>query len=190
MDDIILGCSRWNYPDTRDKGGWTDVFYPGKDINFGTTLNFLIQEKWTLLFMRFYSHMTNGRFIGMTRATPQNFEFSIKVPETITHVKRLDVKKGAMMSFEEFLDKISPLKIAKKLDAILFQLPPSFTVTDFKNIKQFLDRLPTADIYDYAFEFRHPSWGTEGPWEMLKHYNIAAVMRILLQVKISNICQM
>ncbi len=25
-------------------------------------------------------------------------------------------------------------------------------------------------------EFRHPSWGTEGPWEMLKHYNISAVM--------------
>jgi uncharacterized protein YecE (DUF72 family) len=30
--------------------------------------------------------------------------------------------------------------------------------------------------YDYAIEFRHPSWGTEGHWEMLKHYNIAAVM--------------
>jgi len=26
------------------------------------------------------------------------------------------------------------------------------------------------------FEFRHPSWGTEGPWEMFKHYNISAVM--------------
>ena len=30
--------------------------------------------------------------------------------------------------------------------------------------------------YDYAIEFRHPSWKTEGPWEMLKHYNIAAVI--------------
>ena len=30
--------------------------------------------------------------------------------------------------------------------------------------------------YDYAVEFRHPSWRTEGPWDMLKHYNIAAVM--------------
>ncbi|MGH9909482.1 MAG: DUF72 domain-containing protein, partial [Nitrososphaerales archaeon] len=29
---------------------------------------------------------------------------------------------------------------------------------------------------DYAVEFRHKSWSTEGPWEMLKHYNIAAVM--------------
>jgi uncharacterized protein YecE (DUF72 family) len=25
-------------------------------------------------------------------------------------------------------------------------------------------------------EFRHPSWETEGPWDMLKHYNIAAVV--------------
>jgi uncharacterized protein YecE (DUF72 family) len=25
-------------------------------------------------------------------------------------------------------------------------------------------------------EFRHPSWKTEGPWDKLKHYNIATVM--------------
>ena len=120
--------------------------------------------------------MTKGTFIGMAKATPEKFQFSVKVPETVTHVKRMDVKKGAMTSFEEFLDKISPLKRANKLGAILFQLPPSFTVNDFKNIEQFLDRLPTNGSYDYAIEFRNPSWGTEGPWEMLKHYNIAAVM--------------
>ena len=27
-----------------------------------------------------------------------------------------------------------------------------------------------------ALEFRHSSWNTEGPWEMLKHYDIGAVM--------------
>lgn len=81
-----------------------------------------------------------------------------------------------MTSFEEFLEKISPLRTANKLGAILFQLPPSFTVRDFKNIEQFLDRLSTNESYDYAIEFRHPSWGTEGPWEMLRHCNIAAVM--------------
>jgi len=62
----------------------------------------------------------------------------------------------------------------KKLGAILFQLPPSITVNDFKNIEQFLDKLPTSDGYDYAVEFRDPPWRTE--WEMLRHYNIAAVM--------------
>jgi uncharacterized protein YecE (DUF72 family) len=50
----------------------------------------------------------------------------------------------------------------------------SFTVKEFKNTEEFLDRLPNG--YDYAVEFRHPSWQTEGPWEMLKHYNMAAVM--------------
>ena len=50
---------------------------------------------------RFYSQMTKGTFIGMARATPEKFQFSIKVPETITHVKRLDVNKGAMIFFQE-----------------------------------------------------------------------------------------
>jgi uncharacterized protein YecE (DUF72 family) len=51
---------------------------------------------------RFYSQMTKGTFIGMSRATPEKFQFSI-TPETITHVKRLDVNKGAIMLFEELV---------------------------------------------------------------------------------------
>jgi uncharacterized protein YecE (DUF72 family) len=178
VSELLLGCSGWNYPDTADKGGWTGVFYPDKDTK---RLRYYSQffntaEMDSTFYEKFYSHMTKGTFIGMSRATPEKFQFSIKVPETVTHVKRLDIKKGAMTSFEEFLDKISPLKTANKLGAILFQLPPSFTVSEFKNTEQFLDRLPTANDYDYAMEFRHPSWETEGPWEMLKHYNIAVVM--------------
>jgi len=65
-----------------------------------------------------------GAFIGMSRATPEKFQFSIKVPESITHVKRLDVNKGVIMFFEDFLDKIS-LRTSNKLGAILFQLPLS-----------------------------------------------------------------
>jgi uncharacterized protein YecE (DUF72 family) len=118
--------------------------------------------------------MTKGTFIGMAKATPDRFQFSVKVPETITHNKRLNVNQSGMTDFGEFLDKISPLKTSNKLGAVLIQLPPSFTVNEFKNIEGFLDRLPSG--YDYAVEFRHPSWKTEGPWDMLKHYNIAAVM--------------
>ena len=118
--------------------------------------------------------MTPATFRGMALATPDDFEFSVKVPETVTHGKKLDVSEGAITLFEEFLDKISPLKIANKLGAILIQLPPSFIVKEFKSTEQFLDRLPSG--YDYAIEFRHPSWETEGPWNMLTHYNISAVM--------------
>ena len=177
MGEFLLGCSGWNYTDTSDKGGWTGVFYPDKDTK---RLRFYSQffntaEMDSIFYEKFYSKMTKGTFIGMVKATPENFQFSVKVPETITHRKRLDVRKGAITDFEIFLDKISPLKNSNKLGAILLQLPPSFTVNDFKNIEGFLDRLPTNG-YDYSVEFRHPSWKTEGPWDMLKHYNIAAVM--------------
>ena len=43
--------------------------------------------------------MTKGLFFSMVKATPQNFEFSIKVPERITHRKKLELGK----------DVISPL---------------------------------------------------------------------------------
>ena len=177
MGEFLLGCSGWNYTDTSDKGGWTGVFYPDKDTK---RLRFYSQffntaEMDSIFYEKFYSKMTKGTFIGMVKATPENFQFSVKVPETITHRKKLEVKSGAITEFEIFLDKISPLKNSNKLGAILLQLPPSFTVSDFKNIEGFLDRLPTNG-YDYSVEFRHPSWKTEGPWDMLKHYNIAAVM--------------
>jgi uncharacterized protein YecE (DUF72 family) len=176
MGELLLGCSGWNYGETPDKGGWVGIFYPHKDTK---RLRFYSQffntaEMDSIFYEKFYSHMTKGTFIGMVKACSENFQFSVKVPETITHKKRLDNKKSAIIEFEGFLEKISPLKDSKKLGAILLQLPPSFTVSDFKNIEGFLDKLPSG--YNYAVEFRHPSWKTEGPWDMLKHYNIAAVM--------------
>ena len=88
--------------------------------------------------------MTKGTFIGMVRSTPERFQFSVKVPETITHNERLDINKGSIVDFEELLDKISPLKTANKLGTILIQLPTSFSVSHFKNIEGFLDRLPSS----------------------------------------------
>ena len=176
MNQILIGCSGWSYADLPEKGGWTKVFYPNvqtKRLSYYSQF-FNTVEMDSSFYEKFYKYMTKQTFIGMDKVTPNHFEFSIKVPETVTHIKRLDVNKGAISSLEEFLDKISPLQIAKKLGAILIQLPPSFTVTDFKNTENFLERLPSD--YHYALEFRHPSWNTEGPWEMLKHYNIAAVM--------------
>jgi uncharacterized protein YecE (DUF72 family) len=85
-----------------------------------------------------------------------------------------DETSSVTLTASEFLEKISPLKYANKLAAVLIQLPSSFTVKEFQNTEEFLDRLRSG--YDYAFEFRHPSWNTEGPWELLKHYNIGAVL--------------
>jgi uncharacterized protein YecE (DUF72 family) len=173
---VLIGCSGWSYADSFDKGGWVKAFYPDaqtKKLQYYSQF-FNTAEMDATFYEKFYKYMTKETFVNMNKATPDNFQFSVKVPEIVTHDKRLDVSKEAMTHLEEFLDKISPLKISNKLGAVLIQLPPSFTVREFKNTEEFLDRLPAG--YEYAIGFRHPSWQTEGPWDMLKHYNIAAVM--------------
>jgi uncharacterized protein YecE (DUF72 family) len=173
---VLIGCSGWSYSDSFERGGWVKVFYPDaqtKKLPYYAQF-FNTAEMDATFYEKFYMHMTKDTFIAMTRASPDKFQFSIKLPETVTHDKRLDVSKGAVALLDEFLEKISPLKSANKLGAVLIQLPPSFTVEEFQNTEEFLDRLPSG--YEYAMEFRHPSWQTEGPWEMLKHYGIAAVM--------------
>lgn len=176
MNQVLIGCSGWNYGDPASKGGWVGSFYPDtktKRLSFYARF-FPTAELDATFYERFYSKMTPGTFLGMVKATPDNFQFSVKVPETVTHTKRLEVKNGAADVLREFLDKVSPLKNAKKLGAILLQLPPSFSVDQFKKVEGFLDKLPSG--YEYALEFRHASWETEGPWEMLRHYNVATVI--------------
>ncbi|MDQ3836738.1 MAG: DUF72 domain-containing protein [Thermoproteota archaeon] len=176
MSQILIGCSGWNYGDSVEKGGWVGSFYPDvqtKRLRYYSEF-FRTAELDASFYDKFYSKMTSGTFYGMVKATPTEFQFSVKVPETVTHTKRMDVKRGAMETFQEFLEKISPLKTANKLGAILLQLPPSFSVNEFKQVEKFLNKMPSG--YDYALEFRHASWQTEGPWEMLKHYNVGAVM--------------
>jgi uncharacterized protein YecE (DUF72 family) len=173
---VQIGCSGWSYADSVENGGWVKVFYPNantKKLQYYSQF-FNTAEMDATFYEKFYKYMTKDTFVNMSKATPDDFQFSVKVPETVTHDKKLDIDKEAMIYLEEFLDKISPLKISNKLGAVLIQLPPSFTVKEFRNTEEFLDRLPSG--YDYAIEFRNPSWNTEGPWEMLKHYNIAAVM--------------
>src|SRR5438046_5399518 len=85
MGEALLGCCGWKYPDNSDKCGWTGVFYPVKDTK---RLRYYSQffntaEMDSSFYEKFYSQMTKGTFIGMSRATPKKFQFSIKVPETL-----------------------------------------------------------------------------------------------------------
>jgi uncharacterized protein YecE (DUF72 family) len=53
-------------------------------------------------------------------------------------------------------------------------MSPNFTVDDYSNLEKFFEKLPSG--YDFAIEFRHASWRTEGPLELLKQHNVASVM--------------
>jgi uncharacterized protein YecE (DUF72 family) len=174
--EVQIGTSGWKYNDPIEKGGWLGVFYPDDKTKF---LKFYSQyfktaEFDAIFYDKLYSQMSKGTFIGLSRATPEGFQFSVKVPEIITHKKKLGVEQGAVEDFQKYLEMLEPLQKYNKLGAILFQLPPYFTVADFAKIEHFLDKLPTG--YDYAVEFRHASWQTEGALELLQQHNITSVL--------------
>ena len=73
----------------------------------------------------------------MVKATPQNFEFSFKVPERSTNRKKLELGKDVISDFKELLDKIPPLSNYGKLGAIFIQLPPNFNLEYFKTLEDF-----------------------------------------------------
>ncbi|VFJ13574.1 DUF72 domain-containing protein [Candidatus Nitrosocosmicus franklandus] len=179
---LFIGCSGWNYGDSPEKGGWLNIFYPDsktRKLNYYSQF-FNTVEMDATFYNRFYQHMTQDLFVGIARTTPPEFKISVKVPEMITHDKRLDINKGVLSDLQTFLDKISPLKNSDKLGAIIIQLPPSFTVTESNKLEEFLKVLRNnSDIENYnyfAIEFRHTSWDTEGVLELLQHYDVASVL--------------
>jgi uncharacterized protein YecE (DUF72 family) len=45
---------------------------------------------------KFYKYMTNETFISISKASPPNFQLSLKIPESITHEKCKSNKRMLM----------------------------------------------------------------------------------------------
>jgi uncharacterized protein YecE (DUF72 family) len=88
-------------------------------------------------------------------ATPADFRFAVKAHQRITHLKRL---RDAAQVTAEFLATLEPLRRAKKLGPVLFQLPGNFKC-DVGRLRESLASLPAG--VRAAIEFRHESWFTE-----------------------------
>ncbi len=108
MSDLLVGCSVWSYSDQADRGGWVGVFYPNKSMKKLPYYSqyFDTAELDSTYYDKFYKFMAKNTFESLVKATPDNFQFSIKVPETITRLKKLGENSPTL--FDEFLDKIAP----------------------------------------------------------------------------------
>jgi uncharacterized protein YecE (DUF72 family) len=167
LADLFIGTSGWSYNE------WAGVFYPSSSTNKLTFYSKLY--KTVEIDSTFYAFPSKGLVLGWARYTPADFVFSAKLPQLLTHEKKLDVSKGVEADLIRFLGLLKPLMATGKLGPILVQLPPSFSYqTDFDKLKAFLKRAP-EDV-KFAVEFRHPSWLTEDVWTFLRDNNVANVI--------------
>ncbi len=167
-DNIRIGTSGWSYKE------WEHVFYPDSKtpkLSYYSSVFNTAEIDST-----FYANPSKGMVLGWVKNTPKDFEFSVKLPQTITHKKKLDLSAGAEIDLLEFLDLIDPLREAGKLGPLLIQLPPSFGKNNSDDLEEFLKSLPrNGKHYLFAIEFRNRSWLNDvgAINRLLSRYNVA-----------------
>ncbi len=104
-----------------------------------------------------------------SESVPASFRFSVKVPKTITHEKRLVDCHDAM---HKFLGEA--LGLGSKLGALLVQLPPSLEF-DPLIVEAFFDDLRTGYDGSVVIEPRHKTWFAPDSNRMLQRLGITRV---------------
>ncbi|MBG9388742.1 DUF72 domain-containing protein [Caenimonas aquaedulcis] len=103
-------------------------------------------------------------------SVPEGFRFSVKLPEAITHERRL---AGCEAALDEFLGQAAGL--GDKLSCLLVQLPPSLAL-DARAAADFLTALRERWAKGIAVEPRHASWFTQAGDALLKRHRVARVL--------------
>ena len=160
MPHLYSGTSGFAYT------SWKPDFYPEKLPSkkflsyYAERLN-AVEINYT--FRRLPSASTLENWVHDTRP---GFVFPLKAHMRITHIQRLKPSEFT----EVFFRAIDPLRAARRLGPVLFQLPPALKC-DEALLGDFLATLP-RDIR-CAFEFRHTSWLQEGVYRLLEKYRTA-----------------
>lgn len=158
---IRFGCAGWSYKE------WIGPLYdPDKSMLRQYSSVFDTVE----IDSSFYRFPEKGTILGMTRYTPRGFLFSAKLNREFTHELRLRLDEDAQRKLDSFCELFDPLLSRDKMACMLVQLPPSLKRND-DLLEGFLATLPRR--YDYAVEFRHPSWLESSTWAILTKYNAA-----------------
>lgn len=144
---IYAGTSGWAYP------SWKPDFYPASVpakkllAYYATRLN-TVEVNYT-----FRSLPSASTIETWLAETGDDFRFSFKAPQRITHILRL---KNCAEALERFAHSIAPVASAGRLGVILFQLPPNLKM-DMERLGSFLKDAEKLG-FRMAFEFRNASW--------------------------------
>jgi len=189
--NIYVGMSGWTYEP------WRGTFYPKgvtqkKELEYASRQVNSIEINGT-----FYSLQKPASFEKWYADTPEDFIFSLKGNQYITHIRRLKDVKEPLCNFLAS----GVLCLKEKLGPILWQFPPSVVLKDDR-FEKFLKMLPhdtkaaaklakqhTAKVdgrshtkahgdhpLRHAFEFRHPSFHDKKFFDLLRKHNVALVL--------------
>jgi uncharacterized protein YecE (DUF72 family) len=165
MATLYAGTSGFAYP------AWKPAFYPAKLPSKQFLQHYAGRLNCVEINYTFRRLPAVATLESWTLQTPPGFVFAVKANQRITHILRL---KNAEQATDVFLKAIDPLRTARRLGPILFQLPPQ-TKCDVALLRDYLALLPKGEALGprYAFEFRHESWFTDTVYAELRSHNVS-----------------
>jgi uncharacterized protein YecE (DUF72 family) len=163
--ELYIGTQGWNYE------SWVGSFYP-PGTRPGTMLEVYGRAFHSVeIDSTSYGIPSDPAVQGWRAHVPEGFSFALKIPQEITHERRL---KDTTVLLRRFVDRISQLE--NRLGPLLVQLSPGFRASDANRavLKDFIASLP--EDFRWAVEFRHAGWMTPATFELLKSRNVATVL--------------
>jgi uncharacterized protein YecE (DUF72 family) len=159
--NLHVGTSGYSYKE------WKGNFYP-EDLPAKEMLSYYSRRLPAVEINNTFYRLPQPNMIENWRdQVPENFRFSIKATQRITHIKRL---KNCTDETKYLLETAALLEA--RLGVILFQLPPN-SKKDAERLKEFLALIPQT--HRAAFEFRHESWFDNEIFDLLRAHNSALV---------------
>jgi len=160
-----FGTQNWRFQ------AWVGPFYPPNTKTMDMLYPYGRMFSSIEVGLSFYAIPAASVLLGWREKVPDDFVFALKVPQQITHNKRL---VGVAAELQLFVDRIRQLETA--LGPVLVQLPPDFlpTVETRSTLDSFLSTLP--DDIRWSVEFRHPAWLGNETLSMLREHNVALTL--------------
>lgn len=150
---IRIGMSGWRYDE------WRGTFYPEKlaqrrELEYASRQLNSIELNGT-----FYSLQKPKSYLDWSNQTPDDFVFSVKGTQFITHERRLENVAGPLANFLAQ----GLLRLGRKLGPILWQFPPNFKF-NAELMQGFFDLLPRTHKQAAAYARQRDEWMAERCW--------------------------
>jgi len=169
--NLYVGCSGWTY------SGWRGAFYPKTIENWQRLSYYSRFFNFVEVDSTFYYVPSRSVIQGWKNKTPDDFKFTFKFPQVITHVNKLERVSKYLPYFFHVLEPI-----LDKTLMLLIQLPSYMSAkVGLESLAHFLDKLDNR--YRYALEVRESSWFDVNIYDFLKENDITLVWRVREDLK-------
>jgi uncharacterized protein YecE (DUF72 family) len=168
---LYVGCSGWSYD------SWLGHFYPKRLESRRWLENYSKVFDYVEIDSTFYRTPNRYTTVRWATITPDNFRFTAKFPQVVTHDTRLG---GGLDDLLHFFEIMKPLE--NKLLCLLMQLPPSLKKEEgLPKLERLIPHLWKK--YRYAIEVRHKSWFDKDVYAVLENNDISLAWSQLAEIQ-------